>query len=111
LKKDVFTFSLLNSEQVVVATFRCEDRSNLVWWMHGFQRRIFEQTKGFLRKLRVVKGQAQPVRIEGENLEAFHSVEKGPTTAWTAAACSAVSLAIEHGEKRRMREFVYPTVS
>ena len=32
--------------------FRCEDRSTLLWWLHGFQRRIFEQTKGILRQMK-----------------------------------------------------------
>ena len=33
-----------------IAVFKCADKSTLLWWLHGFQRRIFEQTKGFLRK-------------------------------------------------------------
>ncbi len=51
--QEELAFSLCDaSGQTVIATFRCEDQSTLLWWLHGFQRRIFEQTKGILRKLK-----------------------------------------------------------
>ncbi len=52
-KQEELAFSLCDaSGQTAVATFRCEDKSTLLWWLHGFQRRIFEQTKGMLRQMK-----------------------------------------------------------
>jgi hypothetical protein len=51
--EDDLSFSLCDaSGQTSIATFRCGDEGTLLWWLHGFQRRIFEQTKGILRKLK-----------------------------------------------------------
>lgn len=50
-KEKEFSFRLCDaSGREEIAYFRCADKSTLLWWMHGFQRRIFEQTKGILRK-------------------------------------------------------------
>jgi protein phosphatase 2C family protein 2/3 len=52
-KREELAFSLCDaSGQTTIATFRCEDKSTLLWWLHGFQRRIFEQTKGMLRQMK-----------------------------------------------------------
>jgi protein phosphatase 2C family protein 2/3 len=49
-KNREFTFQLCDAASENIATFRCDDKSSLLWWMHGFQRRIFEQTKGMIKR-------------------------------------------------------------
>ncbi len=43
-------FRLCDATMKSIAHLLCDDESNVLWWLHGFQRRIFEQTKGFLRQ-------------------------------------------------------------
>ncbi len=43
-------FRLCDATMKTIAHLVCDDESNVRWWLHGFQRRIFEQTKGFLRQ-------------------------------------------------------------
>lgn len=62
-------FRLCDATMKNVAHLVCDDESNLLWWLHGFQRRIFEQTKGFLRQQQrvvpVKKGSEAALRPKG----------------------------------------------
>jgi hypothetical protein len=62
-KESALSFRLCEaSGQEEIAVFQCEDKSTLLWWLHGFQRRIFEQTKGILRKQKHAPKNASDVK-------------------------------------------------
>lgn len=50
--KNKHEFRLCDSANATVAHLICDDESNLLWWLHGFQRRIFEQAKNYIREQR-----------------------------------------------------------
>ena len=96
-------FSLCDaSGQTTIAAFRCEDKSTLLWWLHGFQRRIFEQTKGMLRQMKrqdKKKDRKDPhnkkhATISGAGKRSHTLAQLVPPTDLKAAAAAAAAAAL-----------------